>query len=135
MNFEVVTRFYTFFMFIVLLIMTIWIAAGFKYKYKTIPSYKVGLIEHNLKSTPIYDILIGDQCKDYNKTNNILGYYFGYDEGFEYCSDIYSMDKESEHCDPEYDSCFYFDARKDLRIEYKYFKGNRLCTSKRSNKN
>ena len=43
--------------------------------------------------------------------------------------------KNPEHCDPEYDSCFYFDARKDLRIEYKYFKGNRLCTSKRSNKN
>ena len=43
--------------------------------------------------------------------------------------------KNPEHCEPEYDSCFYFDARKDLRIEYKYFKGNRLCTSKRSNKN
>ena len=95
MNFENITIFYMMFMFIVLLIMTIWIAAGFKYKYKTIPAYKVGLIEHNLESTPIYDILIGEQCEDYNKTSNILGYYFGYDEGFEYDSDIYSMDKKS----------------------------------------
>ena len=95
MNFKEISIYYTTFMFSVLLIMTIWIPIGFNYKYKTIPAYKVGLIEHNLESTPIYDILIGEQCEDYNKTSNILGYYFGYDEGFEYNSDIYSMDKKS----------------------------------------
>ena len=135
MNFKDISICYTVFMFSVLLIMTIWIPIGFNYKYKTIPAYKVGLIEHNLESTPIYDILIGDQCEDYNKTSNILGYYFGYDEGFAINSNIYSMEKKSSHCDSEYDTCSYFDARKDLRIEYKYFKGNRLCTSKRPNKN
>ena len=61
---------------------TIFIAVFVKYEIKKIPEYKVALIEHNLESTPIYDILIGEKCEDYSKTSNILGYYFGYVEGF-----------------------------------------------------
>ena len=132
MNFKDISICYTVFMFSVLLIMTIWIPIGFNYKYKTIPAYKVGLIEHNLESTPIYDILIGDQCEDYNKTSNILGYYFGYDEGFVSWSTSHTQDDHSYVCEDV--KCTDFDANYNL-IEYKYFKGNRLCTSKRPNKN
>ena len=64
------------------------------YTYKNIPDYEVGIIEHNLESTPIYDILSGKQSEDYNKTSNILGYYFGYDEGFEYNGKSYTKDDE-----------------------------------------
>ena len=53
-----------------------------KKKYNDIPNYKLGIIEHNIESTPIYDILTDDICEDRNKTSNVLGYYFGYEEGF-----------------------------------------------------
>ena len=97
------------------------------YTYENIPDYKLGIIEHNLESTPIYDILSGEQCEDYSKTSNILGYYFGYDEGCEYNDKSYTKDDDRLMCSE-------FDANHNL-IEYKYFKGARLCTSKRPNKN
>ena len=62
-----------------------------------------------------------------NKTSNILGYYFGYDEGFEYNGKSYTKDDERIMCS-DGSSCTVFDANRDL-IEYKYFKGVRLCTS------
>ena len=126
--------FYILIMGMVSIFLTLIISLGVDYKYKNIPDYKVGIIEHNLESTPIYDILIGQQCEDYTKTSNILGYYFGYEEGFEYYFKSYTKDDESSICDED-TICTDFDARRDLIIEYKYFKGARLCTSKRPNKN
>ena len=124
---------YIIIMFLVSIFQTLFFGVGVEYKYKNIPDYKVGIIEHNLESTPIYDILSGEQCEDYSKTSNILGYYFGYDKGFKYDSKSYTSN-ESSIC-YENDYCYYFDAHRDLIIEYKYFKGVRLCTSKRPNKN
>ena len=82
------------------------------YKNKNIPDYKVGIIEHNLESTPIYDILSGNQCEDYNKTSNILGYYFGYDEGFECDRKSHTKDDKSVVYDS--DDCSEFDANRTL---------------------
>ena len=104
------------------------------YKYKKIPDYKIGIIEHNIESTPIYDILSGKQCEDNKKTSNILGYYFGYESGFEFNSKTYTKDEKGEICD-EGSYCDSFKSHRDLIIEYKYFKNTRLCTSKRPNKN
>ena len=119
-----------------LMVQTILTIIYLTYTYKNIPNYKVGIIEHNLESTPIYDILSGQQCEDYSKTSNILGYYFGYDEGFKSGSTSYPKDYENSICHNEdYKvDCTDFDANYNL-IEYKYFKGERLCTSKRPNKN
>ena len=42
-----------------LMVQTILTIIYLTYTYKNIPNYKVGIIEHNLESTPIYDILSG----------------------------------------------------------------------------
>ena len=69
---------------------------------KSIPNTKLQIIKHNLESTPIIDILSGDDCEDID-TSNLLGYYYG--------------------------------TEKHRQTPYQFFKGKRLCTSKRPEKN
>ena len=83
-----------------------------------------------MESTPIFDILSGNKCEDYN-TSNILGYYYGYDKG--YICGYYGYKTQ------RYEKCGGCQISTKVNphgeIEYKYFKGKRLCTSKRPNKN
>ena len=51
---------YIIIMFLVSIFQTLFFGVEVKYKYTNIPDYKVGIIEHNLESTPIYDILSGE---------------------------------------------------------------------------
>ena len=68
----------------------------------SIPNNKLQIIQHNLESTPIIDILSGEDCENID-TSNILGYYYG--------------------------------TRVHRQTPYQFFKGKRLCTSKRPKKN
>ena len=63
------------------------------YKHKEIPSYVVETFKRNLESTPIFDILIDEQC-DYNNNSNILGYFYGFGSGFIYENKFYSNEKK-----------------------------------------
>ena len=50
---------------------------------ENIPNYIIKLMKYNLESTPIMDILSDDQCLN-SGTSNVLGYYYGFDAGFQY---------------------------------------------------
>lgn len=63
------------------------------YKHEEIPSYVVETFKRNLESTPIFDILIDEQC-DYNNNSNILGYFYGFGSGFIYENKFYSNEKK-----------------------------------------
>ena len=98
-----------------------------------IPSYLINTIKYNLESTPIMDILSDDECSN-SHTSNVLGYYYGYDEGFKYNDNSYGEDKREEICKSyNKDECIKVKAQD--AIPYKIFKGRILCTSKRPNKN
>ena len=103
------------------------------YNGSYIPDYKIKLIEHNLDSTPIMNILSDNQCLN-SDTSNVLGYYIGFDGGFEYYGKSYSEEFREIFClwDNE-DECFNIKAQPD--IPYRFYKGKRLCTSKRPKKN
>ena len=60
---------------------TIILSIFVQYKNEYYPDYKIEIIQHNLESTPIYDILSDYECGDDN-SSNILGYYYGYDYGY-----------------------------------------------------
>ena len=102
------------------------------YNGSYIPDYKIKLIEHNLDSTPIMNILSDNQCLN-SDTSNVLGYYIGFDGGFEYYGKSYSEEFREIFClwDNE-DECFNIKAQPD--IPYRFYKGKRLCTSKRPKK-
>ena len=102
-----------------------------RYERKKIPSYIIETIQHNLESTPIFDILSDDKCENSN-TSTILGYFYGFDSGFLYDNQFYTEDKRKEYCD-KWGGCI--DIKFQGEIPYKFFKGRRLCTSKRPNKN
>ena len=101
-----------------------------RYERKEIPSFKIETIQHNLESTPIFDILSDEECEN-NNTSTILGYFYGFDSGY-VCDGIFYTEDERKKCH----NCY---GCKDIKfqgeIPYKYFKGRRLCTSKRPNKN
>ena len=102
------------------------------YKSKPIPVYKLNVIQHNLESTPIIDIISGEQCKS-DDTSNILGYYYGFDSGFKYKDKSYSEDYRKEICYWSPSKCITINAQR--QILYNYFKKKGLCTSKRPDKN
>ncbi len=103
------------------------------YEKQTIPDYIANTIKYNLESTPIMDILSDNECLN-GDTSNILGYYYGYNEGFKYGEKSYSEDFREKICTSSYENhCFKINAQKI--IPYRIFKGKRLCTSKRPNKN
>ena len=105
-----------------------------QYKNEYYPDYKMEIIQHNLESTPIYDILSDYECGDDN-SSNILGYYYGYDYGY-LCSRGYNRWTQRYNTYSEGDDDISTDELKPHgEIEYKYFEGKRLCTSKRPNKN
>ena len=102
------------------------------YNHKQISDYKIETIQHNLESTPIFDILSEDKCEN-NNTGNILGYFYGFDSGFINQNNYsYTEDKRKDYC-KEGSNCIYIQSQGE--IPYKIFKGRRLCTSKRENKN
>ena len=103
-----------------------------RYEHIEIPSYKIETIQHNLESTPIFDILSDDKCEN-NNTSNILGYFYGFDSGFINFGTFYPGDTRKEYCNKSYSDCIYIKSQEE--IQYKSFKGRRLCTSKRPNKN
>ena len=81
-------RLYTFFF-------TIW-GVGY-YKSVTIPDNLINIIQHNLESTPIMDILFDNQCEN-NNTSNLLGYYYGFDSGFIYNNKSYNKKNRKKIC-------------------------------------
>ena len=97
---------------------------------ENIPSYIIKMMKYNLESTPIMDILSEDQCLN-SVTSNVLGYYYGFDEGFQYNGKSYSEEYRKEICNLNY--CHKINAQSE--IPYRFYKGKRLCTSKRPNKN
>ena len=100
------------------------------YESKTIPDYKIQIIQHNLESTPIMDILSGEDCEN-RDTGNILGYYYGFEAGFKYDGKSYSEEDRDTVC--EYHDCVKVNRQR--QVPYKIFKGKRLCTSRRPKKN
>ena len=103
------------------------------YEEQTIPNYIANTIKYNIESTPIMDILSDNECLN-TDTSNVLGYYYGYDEGFIYGEKSYSEDYREKICKSPYEKyCFKINSQK--AIPYRIFKGKRLCTSKRPNKN
>ena len=104
---------------------------------ENIPDFKIKLMKHNLESTPIMDILSDDQCLN-SDTGNVLGYYYGFDAGFEYNGTSYREEYRKEIYESYYNKknkseCLTINAQDE--IPYKIYKGKRLCTSKRPNKN
>ena len=120
------TIFYCFF-----IIPTVCFFAAF-YESKSIPGYILNVIQHNLESTPIIDIISGEQC-EIDDTSNILGYYYGFDSGFKYDKQSYREDYREEICTYWSRNCIKVNAQRP--IPYNYFKNQRLCTSKRPDKN
>ena len=102
------------------------------YKARTIPDFLINIIQHNLESTPIMDILFDEQCNDDN-TSNILGYYYGFESGFVYDKKSYREENRKKICEGKEDECINFLSQPE--IPYNKFKGKKLCTSKRPNKN
>lgn len=98
-----------------------------------IPNYIIKIMKYNLESTPIMDILIDNQCLN-SDTSNVLGYYYGFDAGFEYRGKSYSEEYRKEICKwYNKDECYKINAQNE--IPYRFYKGKRLCTSKRPHKN
>ena len=98
-----------------------------------IPDYIIKMMKYNLESTPIIDILSDDQCSNSDK-GNVLGYYYGFDAGFQYNGKSYSEEYRKEICG-SYNNhkCLKINAQRE--IPYRFYKGKRLCTSKRPNQN
>ena len=119
-----------------LMFMYVGVAAGLVcalsgiYESKSIPDYKIQIIQHNLESTPIMDILSGEECENGN-TGNILGYYYGFEAGFKYNGKSYREEDRDRICG--YSDCIKVNRQR--QVPYRMFKGKRLCTSKRPNKN
>ena len=101
------------------------------YESNPIPHYKLNVIQHNLESTPIIDIISGEQCEN-GDISNILGYYYGFDSGFIYENKYYSEDYRKSKCKWKSD-CTTIKAHR--QVPFNYFKNQRLCASKRPNKN
>lgn len=98
-----------------------------------IPDYLINVMKYNLESTPIMNILSGNECLN-SDTSNVLGYYYGFDAGFEYNGKSYSEEYRKEKCKwYNKDWCIKINAQ--CEIPYKFYKGIRLCTSKRPMKN
>ena len=120
-----------------LMFMYVAIAAGLvcslsgTYESKSIPDYKIQIIQHNLESTPIMDILSGEDCQK-GDAGNILGYYYGFEAGFKYNGISYSEEYRDEICG-DYGGCIKVNRQRE--VPYRILKGKRLCTSKRPNKN
>lgn len=79
------------------------------------------------------DILSDNECIN-TDTSNVLGYYYGYDEGYRYGDDTYSEEEKPKICKDSHENyCSKISAHP--AIPYRIFKGKRLCTSRRPNKN
>ena len=102
------------------------------YKSVTIPDNLINILQHNLDSTPIIDILFDNQCENDN-TSNILGYYYGFDSGFIYNGKSYNQKDINKICKGKEEECIKFNSQPT--IPYNIFKGKKICTSKRPNKN
>ena len=101
------------------------------FKSKPIPNYKIQIIQHNIESTPIMDILSGEDCEN-RDVGNILGYYYGFEAGFKYNGESYSEEDRDRICLVYYDC---IKVNRQRQVPYRMFKGKRLCTSKRPKKN
>ena len=123
MNFMMIVMIFTFFG------CSLIVAFSTYYKEsESIPSFKIELMKHNLESTPIMDILSDDQCL-ISDTSNVLGYYYGFDSGFEYNGKSYSEEYRKEICKSyNKDKCFKINAQRE--IPYIFYKGKRLCQQK-----
>ena len=78
------------------------------------------------------DILFDNQCEN-NNTSNLLGYYYGFDSGFIYNNKSYNKKNRKKISKGNKNKCINFDSQPE--IPYNIFKGKKLCTSKRPNKN
>lgn len=113
---------------------TIFITIGLSYnKYQEKPFYKIATLKHNLESSPIFNILSDEKCEN-KDISNILGYFYGFDFGYVYKSKFYPGYKGDE-CYDEFRDIDCRVVKPQQEIPYKFYKGKRLCTSKRPNKN
>ena len=64
-----------------------------------------------------------------------MGYFYGIKSGFIYDYEFYPEEKNKSYCNEEDIEYYCIHVKSTGEVPYKFFKGKRLCTSKRPNKN